>query len=153
MNAAQLQIVVQTVLAEFARHDVYLLQRNVGERAIAARIAMYLQQELSSWHVDVEYNRYARDPKQVSLPEEYADYRDKDGMSYVVPDIIVHRRGPDGPNLLVLELKKTSHREFRGLRDRARIEALKSQLHYAFGCLLVCETRPGREPAIDPTWV
>ena len=31
------------------------------------------------------------------------------GEALAVPDVIVHRRGQDGPNVLVLELKKTSN--------------------------------------------
>jgi len=64
-----------------------------------------------------------------------------------VPDVIVHRRGHDGPNILVLELKKTTNPEPRDC-DRERIRALREQLGYEFGALVDCETRRGRQPGI-----
>jgi hypothetical protein len=45
----------------------------------------------------------------LGLPAECANYRNANGESLAVPDVIVHRRGHDGPNVLVLEMKKTSN--------------------------------------------
>ena len=45
----------------------------------------------------------------------------------MVPDVIVHRRGHDGPNILVLELKKTTNPERRGTRDRERVRAFRAE--------------------------
>lgn len=69
------------------------------------------------------------------------------------PDVIIHRRGADGPNLLVIEIKKTSNPA--GLDcDRLRIAAFREQLHYSFGALVECETDFPNEPAIRITeWI
>jgi len=50
-------------------------------------------------------SRDADTPKRLDLQEDCANYRDEHGESLVVPDVIVHRRGPEGPNILVLEVK------------------------------------------------
>ena len=59
----------------------------------------------------------------------------------------MHLRGPEGPNLLVLELKKTTNPD-KGHCDRLRLHAFREQLGYRYGALIVCETRKDREPAI-----
>jgi hypothetical protein len=103
-------------------------------------LAFHLQQQFPVYCVDVEYNRKGADAKRLAIPEECANAFDHLGRALVVPDIIVHRRGPDGPNLLGLELKKIDDPRGPGC-DRQRIRALKEQLQYEFGALVECETR------------
>lgn len=134
-------------LERVAEQDRHLLEVDVSERCIASRLAMYLQEQFPEHHVDVEYNRDADTPKKLGLPEECANYWDQDGRAFVVPDVIVHRRGADGPNILVLELKKTTNQRPRNC-DLARVQAFKNQFGYAYGALIECETRKGREPGI-----
>jgi len=137
---------LQTALEKLVRDDAYLLANNLGERCIAARLAMYLQREFPEHAVDAEYNRAGDIPKRLGLPQDCANYRNEHGESLVVPDVIVHRRGPEGPNILVLEVKKTSNPAPRDC-DRARIHAFRAQYGYEFAALIECETRLGREPA------
>jgi hypothetical protein len=120
--------------------DLYLLENDLSERCIAARLAMYLQPEFGDYAVDVEYNRAGDTPKRLNLPDECANYRDRNGDALAVPDVIVHRRGPAGPNLLVLEMKKTTNPAQFGC-DRARVLAFRARLGYQFGALIACETR------------
>jgi len=55
----------------------------------------------------------------------------------------VHQRGEDGPNVLVLELNKTTNPD--GLDcDRSRVLAFREELHYECGALIECETRGRR---------
>jgi hypothetical protein len=132
-------------LQKLMENDRYLLEVDVSERCIASRLAFYLQNEFPEYLVDVEYNRDGDVPKRLGLPEECANYRDNNGQALAVPDVIVHRRGRDSPNLLVLELKKTTNPDPRDC-DRARVRALRKQLGYSFGALIECETRQGRRP-------
>lgn len=91
--------------------DSYLFENNLSERCITARLAMYLQNAFQEFSVDVEYNRKGHEPKALKkLPQECGK-QTKDGEFLVFPDIIVHRRGPEGPNLLAIELKKTTNPE------------------------------------------
>lgn len=54
-----------------------------------------------------------------------------------------HQRGEDGPNVLVLELKKTTNPEGMDC-DLARVLAFRVELDYEFGALIECETRRQR---------
>src|SRR4051794_26196148 len=101
---------VQQAIDEFNIQDAYLLEVNANERCIAARLALYLQHRFDSYQVDVEYNRAGSDPKRLGMSEDCANSRDDDGTVLIVPDIIVHRRGPNGPNLLGIEVKKSTDR-------------------------------------------
>ena len=133
-------------LQEVDLTDHYLLENNVGERAIAARLAIHLQEHFPKHAVDAEYNRDGERPKRLSgLPEECAHYRNEDGESLAVPDVIVHGRGTRGPNLLVVELKKTTNSD-HGECDRLRLRAFREQYGYQFGALILCETRRGYQP-------
>jgi hypothetical protein len=111
---------------------------------------MYLQAEFLDYSVDVEYNRHGYIPKKLGLPDECANYWDELGRAFVVPDIIVHRRGSDGPNILVFEVKKTANRNSRAC-DHERILAFRAQLGYSFGALIECETRTGYASGITVT--
>ena len=67
----------------------------------------------------------------------------------VLPDVIVHKRGVDNSNLLIIEMKKSANQP--GLkRDIRRIEAFRAELRYVFGALVVCKT--GDDPSIDIEW-
>ena len=118
----------------------------MSERCIAARLSLYLQGVFPSYSVDVEYNRAGWPPKRLELPDECANARDENGDTLVLPDIIVHRRGPDGPNVLVIELKKTTNPDDRGC-DRQRVQAMRAQLNYQYGVLVELETCRQHEPA------
>jgi len=137
---------LDAAVARLVHDDGYLLANNLGERCIAARLAMYLQGTFPEYAVDAEYNRDGDTPKRLDLHSDCANYRNEHGESLVVPDVIVHRRGPEGPNILVLEVKKTSNPAPRDC-DRARIHAFRAQYGYEFAALIECETRPDREPA------
>lgn len=147
MDPTEVQRRVEAALARFLEQDVYLLEHNLHEQCISARVALHLQGLFPEYSVDVEYNRAGDIPKRLGLPDECANSFDEEGRALVVPDIIVHRRGTEGPNVLGLELKKTS--DPRGSEcDRLRIKALKEHLGYEHGALLVCETRQAHEHTI-----
>ncbi len=102
-----------------------------SERAIAHRVGVYIEQALGPelvqrerLSIDCEYNRHLGAGKVHTIPEalvrivEEAKRNAKpvsdDDSFYVfsiAPDIIVHRRGDDDLNVLVVELKKDSNPE------------------------------------------
>ncbi len=123
--------------------DWYLLENDLSERCIAARLAMYLCEHFIGYHVDVEYNRQADDlPKTLRLlPEECRRRRNRQNeASIAVPDVIVHVRGCSSQNLLVIEMQKSSNREGWDCDDQ-RIKVFCEQLGYSFGALVECETK------------
>ena len=76
------------------------INHHVGERAIVFRFAYYLQKFLDEqglypeYNLDCEYNRNGDKPKIIySLGKN------------VYPDLIIHRRGNNDNNLLVMEFK------------------------------------------------
>jgi hypothetical protein len=86
--------------------DAHLLLKDCSEMAVMHRIAVYLEADFYGWHVDVEYNRDGHNPKaaQFDVPDR----------SLVVPDVLVHGRGTNDRNLVVIEAKKQSQRNTRG---------------------------------------
>ncbi|MBQ8814596.1 MAG: hypothetical protein IJZ85_08890 [Lachnospiraceae bacterium] len=73
---------------------------HVGERAIVFRFAHYLQNLIDDdpafkgYHLDCEYNRNGRENKALpSFPNG------------TFPDLIIHRRGDNEHNLLIMEFK------------------------------------------------
>ncbi len=149
MKEDDLKARLNHAISEVVRLDSLLLEYNLSERCIAARLAIYLQAAIPEYSVDVEYNRHGRSPKALALPEECANYRTRNGEPLVIPDVIVHERGSDDANILVLELKKTTNTNTiaRGC-DHRRIHAFQSQLHYRFAALIECETRLKQKPAM-----
>ena len=72
---------------------------NVSERAIVFRFAHYLQNELfvtnyKLFNLDCEYNRNGDKPKKICALGKNA-----------IPDIILHRRGDNSNNILIMEFK------------------------------------------------
>jgi len=98
MKHSELEAHVMRAIDALYARDSELFTLDASEWSIAHRLAVYLEQEISGWNVDCEYNRQGpgRDPK--AMPNE-----DK-----VRPDIILHHRGyvEDRHNLLVVEVKK-----------------------------------------------
>jgi hypothetical protein len=143
-----------------SKNDFQLIAHNLNERTITHKLAEYLQALFSEYHVDCEYNRDVDQGgsqlKRINiLKDRYEAVKGKviNGSSIdvsVYPDIIVHRRGTNASNLLVIELKKTTNtdndaREFdleklRCFTDQSERNTLK----YDFGVFLLLETRVGR---------
>ncbi len=103
-----------------------MLELGVGEPTISQHIAGYIREAIpKSLSVDVEYNRHGTGAKILQLPP-------KDGSNQLIestvrPDVVVHKRGDDEQNILVIELKKPG----RDLsRDRVKLEAFRKQYQY-----------------------
>ncbi len=124
----QIGVAVDAAVQRLLRHDGHLLNEGLQERAITHKLAFYLQDEFPEWHVDCEYDHDEDVRKRLRLPRE--------GEKDVLPDIIVHRRGTDAHNLLVMEVKKTSNRESNGVTDTEKLRAFKDQLGYRYGFFL-----------------
>jgi hypothetical protein len=129
-------------VARLFRDDQYLLIHDVSERAVTHKLGEYLQRLFPHWHVDCEYNRNRHEPKRVHLP----DPGDQEAERYVsiYPDIIVHQRGANDRNLLIVEAKKA--RDGRGdgeARDRTKLVAYARELDYTVGVFIVFPTGEG----------
>lgn len=121
--------------------DIFLLKADANERSISHKLAIYLQAEFESFKelsVDCEYNRDMDfDPKRIdnwkSKCAKKVESDDVDAKT-VYPDIIVHERGNNDNNLLVIEIKKSNNPD-NGC-DQEKIKNFIKDLKYDFGVFI-----------------
>jgi len=121
---------------------VYLLEIDANERTISYRLAFHLSKCFRNYIVDCEYNRNidAEDlKKRLDIVGDCIGYEDNIG-STIYPDIIVHKRGNNLNNLLVIEVKKHTNSCLKGIeRDRCKLKyfTADSGLNYKLGMQLI----------------
>lgn len=172
-SRSELELLLKQCLCELLHRDELLLVNDVSERAIAHKLAEYLQKRIWWLDVDCEYNRDAtrgpREPKAIweyektalrDLEELVNSHKedktvfDKLERIRVYPDIIVHRRGSNDKNLLVIELKKKPNKvDF----DHEKLLAFTSQTgpnayRFTLGVLVVWDTRTEVVQPPELTW-
>ncbi len=129
----RLEVAVERLL----ERDLYLLTLNVHERSISHKLGCYLQEQFPVWDVDCEYNRDCHLLKQLNLPPRDGK-SGEDAERRVLPDVIVHRRGDNDHNLLVVEVKTAWSRDTDDDWDRKKLRAFKDadELDYRYGYFL-----------------
>ena len=106
MQAALDKVVAAT--SEFYAREVYLLEKDVGERALTHRLAVYVERQFAGWEVDCEFDRLGE--RTLRLPRGTIVSTDDHLSKSVYPDIVVHQR--DIPNNLVaIEVRKASNHQ------------------------------------------
>jgi len=147
---------VETAITEFINNDAYLLEVNANERSMTHRLAIYLQEQFQEWNVDCEYNRNLADAKRVHLLKEQLGIEihqidtDDDSGQTVYPDIIVHHRGKNEDNLLIIEAKKSTS-NIDEERDHLKLIAYReAPLNYKYGLFL--KFIVGENPDIETAW-
>jgi hypothetical protein len=121
----KIEQIIKQAISELYLKDKALIDDEVHEQAISAKLMCYLQNMMPEWNVDVEFNRQGdnRDPK-----------TDTGGVNRK-PDIIIHKRGPEGPNRAVILVKCEWNSASR--EDDARIvRSLKQKHNYQSAFLL-----------------
>jgi hypothetical protein len=134
-------------ISRFLENEKFILENSLNERTISFKLAEYLNREFTDYDVDCEYNRmvsgnidlqYIQKTLNLEIDEISSD--DTNGTT-VYPDIIVHKRGNNDNNLLVIEVKKKefadrtrkstpeTYREF----DFRKLEAYTQELYYQYG--------------------
>lgn len=128
------EMLVEAVRLMFANDSFLLHSRNGGinERAISAKFAHHLSPLYAPLNVDCEYNREGDEIKRLPVPEDTRtdDIRGKT----IFPDIIVHKRGDNTSNLIVIEIKKRGNEDIEG--DIQKLTALTDDrftYKYEFG--------------------
>ena len=136
----QIEDLIEIAINDFNECEEYLISRDLSERCICSKFAMYIeklmsQSEFGEYLVDVEYNRGARG-------NEYLPKRINDKQRIVV-DLIVHKRDSDNTygfqNLICIEMKKSTDR--RGLKeDKERLKIMTDSymdFKYEIGFMIV----------------
>jgi len=126
-------------------NDAHLLAVNANERSITHRFGSYLQTQFHDMHVDCEYNRDGIDPKRL-MNFGLVSADDTEART-VFPDVIVHRRGRNNANYLVIEFKKDTNPVPLKV-DAAKLQGFQAddRLRYRFALLIVLRT--GADPGI-----
>jgi hypothetical protein len=135
---AALAIFAEAVRALLA--DKELTYANPAERAIVHRLAVLLEGKFPGWSIGVEWNRREDVVKRLAHGAT-EDELIREGA--IVPDLIVHRVGKR-ENLLVIEVKKASNKDFGG--DIWKLEGMTDphgHYGYAAGLHLVVDMRAG----------
>lgn len=142
MNRDQLDEIVRKCLQELYNQDGQILAQDIGEQAIYGRLAMLMAPMFPLYSVDIEYNRkgLGLEPKDIEMPDENGVLT----TGRVLPDIIVHERGHNLRNLLVIEVKKSTN-PIGDEHDHAKLRALCWQFRYRNGLFLRLSTGPDAE--------
>ena len=140
-TAADLHAKVGDALRDFFCKDACLLHLKVNERSITHKLAEHLQHQFDDLTVDCEYNRDGYDPKRLNWGHE-TTRKDCTHAKTVYPDIIVHKRGFDTRNMLVIEVKKSGGDD--SSRDKKKLSAFtvpkpEGEYGYRFGLYLEFE--------------
>jgi hypothetical protein len=110
----------------FLKNDIYLLQVGSSERSLTHKFAGYMQAELGeTLNVDYEYNRAG------------SKYKLGDKDKFIYPDIIIHKRDKNGPNIVFIGAKKASSRSKSLEKDRVKIHLAKNIYGYEHGVLII----------------
>jgi len=140
ITADKIEIRVSSALQLLSKDDFYLLKNDLNECSINHMLAYHLKSQFIEWHVDCEYNKDSGKIKELDLPKNNkVDWNDTEAKS-VFPDIIVHRRGGNGPNLLVIEVKKSSNTSNRR-HDYNKLEKYGDDLSYSCALFLEIGTK------------
>jgi len=139
---------VVAALAEFYARETYLLEHDLGERALTHRLAVCLEKQFSGWQVDCDYDRLGA--RTLRLPHGTIVSTDDHLAKSIYPDIVVHQREIPN-NLLAIEVRKASNHQ-PPEHDRHKLRALTDpHLWFAYwiGVFLVL----GRKGVVSDVYV
>ncbi len=122
----QLFEIVKAAFDAFLGRHSALLDVNANERSMTHKLAEALQEVFPDMDVDCEYNRHGGLAKKIIACRDEAIGPDDLDAKTVYPDIVVHKRGTDEDNLLVIEVKKSSGRRCSGW-DAEKLRAFTSE--------------------------
>jgi hypothetical protein len=153
MELDAMQERVNAALRDLHEHDDYLLIHDLHERTIAHKLAGYLQAHFSQHQVDCEYNGNCESESGRKViytlnnelnairarvqPGEESSVEEEESLR-VYPDIIIHRRGENNHNLLIIEIKKSSNRRHQQF-DKDKLQAFTSsscEFQFRYGLFL-----------------
>ncbi|WP_339055180.1 hypothetical protein [Fusobacterium animalis] len=127
----ELMEIFEKAKEKFLKEEKEIIEINVNERTLSARLMFHLQtlllneiyqENYKEYSVDCEYNRRKEIVK--ILPKEYRELEKKDKQIY--PDIILHQRNSE-KNLMIIEMKKTYSSDEGGKNEnRDRLKFLTS---------------------------
>jgi hypothetical protein len=133
---SKIEKLIDTALCKLYYNDKYLIvhkpckktsratRGHVSERAIVFRFCIYLQElayqseDFKDYHIDSEYNRNLDAKKSLPNPQ---------WANGVYPDLIIHKRGNNDSNLLVVEFKAWWSNASLEENDRKKLMSFKRE--------------------------
>jgi hypothetical protein len=131
---------VVAALREFYAQEGFLLEKDLGERTLTHRFAVYLERRFPGWAVDCDYDRLGE--RTLRLPHGTIVSTDDHLGKSIYPDIVVHRREIP-TNLLAIEIRKAANHQPLE-HDRHKLRALTDPhawFAYWVGVLVVLAKR------------
>lgn len=142
-NEEEIYEKVKAALMTFFKEDKVLLDKNTSERSISHKLAEHLQQQFPLLKVDCEYNRHEDAIKKLQYGHVESITPDDLEAKTVFPDVVVHKRGSDERNLLVIEIKKSISGQHHG-PDLEKLKAFTgNQYRYEVGLFLLLDVDRG----------
>lgn len=99
---------VVAALGEFYAREAFLLEHDLGERALTHRLAVRVEKQFQGWEVDCDFDRLGE--RTLRLPHGTIISTDDHLAKSVYPDIVVHQREIPN-NLLAIEVRKASNHQ------------------------------------------
>jgi hypothetical protein len=123
-------------------NDLFLLERSISERSISYKLAEYLQPLFIGYNVDCEYNGDVDKPNDIKALDiteaeiRSVGYKPSHDNNYNInPDIIIHCRGSNKNNLVVIEVKKDRSNPNYKEYDKIKLKHLTTNIlgnHYNY---------------------
>lgn len=127
---AEVHTALNQAIEKLLEMDHHLLDADASERSLSHRLAVHMIDRFPDYEIDCEYNRDGFDVKKLTLAGRDVYDTELDAVT-VFPDIIVHKRGSQNNNLLVIEIKKASSLVSPDY-DIEKLNAFKTELNYIF---------------------
>src|ERR1043165_3080548 len=99
---------VISALQDFYTRETFLLDKDLGERTLTHRLAVYCEKYFSGWDIDCDFNRLGE--RTLRLPHGTIVSTDDHLGKSVYPDIVVHQREIPN-NLLAIEVRKAGNHQ------------------------------------------
>lgn len=125
MENQEIKNIIENALVILYRTEKEIIDRESHEQTISARLMLHLQHLLPEWNIDVEFNRQGEN-RETKTDETGAKRK---------PDLIIHKRGPAGPNLAVI-LVKCEWNKKRREDDKKVVQSIKTKHEYQAAFLL-----------------
>jgi hypothetical protein len=131
----ELNKVIHAIETFYAR-ETHLFEKDLGERTLTHRLAVYLESQFPEWETDCDYSRLGE--RTLRLPRGSIVSTDDHIGKSVYPDIVVHQRAIPN-NLLAVEIRKESNHQPQE-HDQQKLRALTDPhlwFAYRIGVFLV----------------
>src|SRR5882724_6091394 len=122
LSQKTLETAIDKACIKLYRTKKHFIDEEAHERTIVSDfIAPFLRARFPRWDVSTEYNR------------EGADRDTKKDLKgrMLMPDIVIHKHGPEGPNVLAIQVKGYWNPEDRRI-DVGKLRRLRTKHGYRF---------------------